>query len=426
MQAIDALARNIGLDHKMIKLMKKRLALGASTIAVSMMLGGSALAADALEVSAPQERWEGLYIGGHLGYGEATDYTFDSTDQNINDGNLLGGMQIGYNWQDDNIVYGLQVDGSAIGLEGGDNDYIYAETNFLGSLRGRLGVNVDDNYFLYATGGVGFVQGDAASSTTPTSRESFLEPVYVVGAGFEAALDDRVSVGAEALYYGETGTFSGGDDSGKIDGIMTARVFFNVKLNGGDETSYGLSAAEQSMSGRWQGLYLGGHLGYGEVSDYSFDSSTDENSNEGNFVGGLQLGYNWQDGDIVWGVEADVSATGMEIGDWDYAYAELDYLASVRGRVGMDIGDALIYATGGAGFISGISASSTTPHNKSSLSEFTWVAGAGAELALDDRVSLGAEALYYGETGTFSAGDDSGKIDGIWVGRVRLSVKIGG
>ena len=73
-----------------------------------------------------------------------------------------------------------------------------------------------------------------------------------------------------------------------------------------------------------------------------------------------------------------------------------------------------------------ISASSTTPHNKSSLSEFTWVAGAGAELALDDRVSLGAEALYYGETGTFSAGDDSGKIDGIWVGRVRLSVKIGG
>src|SRR5690606_34899088 len=49
----------------------------------------------------------------------------------------------------------------------------------------------------------------------------------------------------------------------------------------------------------WQGLYGGVHLGYGE------DSHTD------GILGGGQLGYNWQAGRFVYGIEGDISVTDM-------------------------------------------------------------------------------------------------------------------
>ena len=48
---------------------------------------------------------------------------------------------------------------------------------------------------------------------------------------------------------------------------------------------------------------------------------------------------------------------------------------------------------------------------------------AAVELAVDERVSIGGETLYYGDTGTFSASDDEGKLKGIWTGRVTVNVK---
>lgn len=79
----------------------------------------------------------------------------------------------------------------------------------------------------------------------------------------------------------------------------------------------------------WQGLYGGVHLGYGE------DRRTD------GILGGGQLGYNWQAGRLVYGIEADVSVTDMAV----------DWLASVRGRAGFLLDDRLLaYGTAGVGF----------------------------------------------------------------------------
>ncbi|MEM7634134.1 MAG: hypothetical protein AAF299_06220 [Pseudomonadota bacterium] len=381
-------------------------------------------------VEEPGARWQGFYIGGHLGYAKADSYFFDSTDGDENarnDGNLLGGLQAGYNWQDGDIVWGVQVDGSAVGLEGGNNDYIQAEVNFLGTLRGRLGISLGD-IMVYGTAGVGLVTGDAASSTAPNVRDRFAEPVWVAGGGAEFALDDRVSLGGEFLYFGETGTFNGHDDEGRVEGIYSGRVFLNIAMNDAGSSSRGanISPAGGPDGNRWQGLYVGGHLGYGSVQDFSFDSSgqTGGPHNLGNFVGGLQIGYNWQNGDIVWGLEADASATGMEVGEWDYAFAEVDYLASVRGRLGVDLNQILVYGTAGVGFVGGAGASSSIPTVKDNFLEPTYVVGGGLEFALDERVSVGAETLYYGETGTFSADDDEGQIDGIWTGRVTVNVRM--
>src|SRR4029079_57984 len=58
--------------------------------------------------------------------------------------------------------------------------------------------------------------------------------------------------------------------------------------------------------------------------------------------GGVQIGYNWQGigSPFVVGVEGDV----------DFA-DHIDYLASIRGRVGYATPSALFYFTGGAAFI---------------------------------------------------------------------------
>src|SRR5689334_7800378 len=60
--------------------------------------------------------WTGFYIGANIGYGSArADASTDglSGDEHLN--GVLGGGQIGYNWQTGNWVFGLEVDGQATG-----------------------------------------------------------------------------------------------------------------------------------------------------------------------------------------------------------------------------------------------------------------------------------------------------------------------
>ncbi len=127
---------------------------------------------------------------------------------------------------------------------------------------------------------------------------------------------------------------------------------------------------------------------------------------------------------IVWGAEVDGSATGMFGGDWDYAVAETDWLGSLRARLGFAFDDILVYATGGAGLVVGNAASSESTHANDSFAKLTGVVGGGLEWAYDDRLSVRGEGLYYTKTGKFSAGDDQGRINGIWVARIGVNFKL--
>ncbi len=77
----------------------------------------------------------------------------------------------------------------------------------------------------------------------------------------------------------------------------------------------------------WHGSYAGVHLGFGDGDGV---------------VGGGQIGYNWQSGRIVYGIEADFALSSMEDeasgcipgAGCVFAGASLDWLATVRGRVG--------------------------------------------------------------------------------------------
>src|SRR5262249_60093296 len=85
------------------------------------------------------------------------------------------------------------------------------------------------------------------------------------------------------------------------------------------------------------------------------------------FLGGGQIGYNWQSGGWVWGVEADGSwrqitnnlfgvfgpnptlgaPFGSVAGDTVFMRSEQNALGTVRARVGWAPGQWLLYATGG-------------------------------------------------------------------------------
>ena len=109
----------------------------------------------------------------------------------------------------------------------------------------------------------------------------------------------------------------------------------------------------------------------------------------------MHAGHNWQQGGFVYGLEGDVSFA-----------SNLDYLASVRGRLGVAAGNWLFYGTGGVAFM-GANVSGTitdqynaVEHYDVSDNQVGFVVGGGAEVKLSSNWSVGVEGLYYGFDGS--------------------------
>jgi outer membrane immunogenic protein len=98
----------------------------------------------------------------------------------------------------------------------------------------------------------------------------------------------------------------------------------------------------------WQGFYAGVHAGFGDAGGAD------------GFIGGGQIGYNWQAGRVIYGVEADFTFSGIEEDvrvcapfACAHASASLDWFATVRGRLGYLIQPHILgYATAGFGILS--------------------------------------------------------------------------
>src|SRR5438270_9997474 len=106
----------------------------------------------------------------------------------------------------------------------------------------------------------------------------------------------------------------------------------------------------------WTGFYLGGHVGYGGGS---FGPGTNPLPEQGvvfphsitGLIGGYQAGYSRQlSNRVVLGIEADASFTGpldvVAVSDAPF-HTTIDYVGTVRGRVGYAFGSLLPYVTGG-------------------------------------------------------------------------------
>jgi outer membrane immunogenic protein len=159
----------------------------------------------------------------------------------------------------------------------------------------------------------------------------------------------------------------------------------------------------------WSGFYAGVNVGAAfNDDDNEFDSVRLADDDDTTWLVGLHAGYNWQKpNNLVLGVEGDVS-----FGD------DIDYLASLRGRIGLALGPTLLYATGGVAFIG------YDDDFFDDDSETGWVAGLGIEHKLRDNVSIGLEGLYYAFDDREFAGFEEDA--DFWTVRARLTYHFGG
>lgn len=159
----------------------------------------------------------------------------------------------------------------------------------------------------------------------------------------------------------------------------------------------------------WTGFYAGGHFGYG---DASFGPGTNSLPLQGvvlppsatGFSGGYQLGYNRQLANrVVLGIEADATFTGArDIVAHERSPAPfnttLDYVGTVRGRIGYAFDRFMPFVTGGFAWgrthINVNDADGVTELFPVGKYQAGWTAGLGLEFAVSGNWTAKAEYDY--------------------------------
>jgi outer membrane immunogenic protein len=144
----------------------------------------------------PATSWAGLYVGASVGYawGEGEQVTEGTFETDL-DGAVFG-AQIGYNFQRDNIVFGVEASFNGADMDGDQFDgFVTTELNWYATAVARLGYSAGD-FLVYGFGGVawgevklGFDDGEFNSEETHVG--------WTAGLGVERALSDRFSVRLE-------------------------------------------------------------------------------------------------------------------------------------------------------------------------------------------------------------------------------------
>lgn len=236
----------------------------------------------------------------------------------------------------------------------------------------------------------------------------------------------------------------------------------------------------------WTGFYIGGNIGYawnaGSLDnvgyvygpDYgSFGNGwfgTQSSSVSNSITGGAQLGYNYQVGQLVFGVETDLSymnasqnyraSSAVDLQPYpvdrpDYNYhlreqltasTSVDWLGTIRARIGATpIERLLIYATGGVAYGNVTSEGGYNWHeygfwwggpgdhffnrkggfagSQSSI-RWGWTVGGGAEYALTNAITVRAEYLYVDlGGGNYSIAEAPGGDEFVtWNGSTKLNI----
>jgi outer membrane immunogenic protein len=199
--------------------------------------------------------WTGFYIGGHLGYGWGSSSSFNKPGRGNGDAfngvdgvtshpyGWMGGVSLGYNWQSDAFVFGVEGDLGYLGAEDTErtaNAFSSADYGGYGALTARIGY-AQDRWMFYGKGGLafadienkaGFISGGAIDPTDFTSVHE-VRTGWALGAGVEYAFQRDLSMKIEYLYmdFGQdrSGNFDG-DVFGHENDIHTVKVGLNYSL----------------------------------------------------------------------------------------------------------------------------------------------------------------------------------------------------
>lgn len=165
----------------------------------------------------------------------------------------------------------------------------------------------------------------------------------------------------------------------------------------------------------WDGPFIGvfGGYGWGETDSDEFTDEFDSPAPEG-WLLGVNAGVNFTltEG-IVAGVVGDIAWSDMsdsvDYADFGGASSSIEWLGSVRGRIGFDGGAFMPYLTAGLAFAHN---TITSDFNDEELSDdqthVGWTVGAGVEFAVSENLSIDLLYRYsdYGDA-TYTLVDDA-------------------
>ena len=160
----------------------------------------------------------------------------------------------------------------------------------------------------------------------------------------------------------------------------------------------------------WTGFYAGAHVGYGwgrtefrDPLDYCIGTGSCPfprfDYDLGGVIGGAQAGYNWQTGNLVFGLEFDFSFSGIDktavVRTTGNLSTDLDWLGTGRLRLGYAVNQALLYATGGFAYakVSNAYRDGSTFLGASEVN-WGWTVGGGVEFAFAANWTLRGEYLF--------------------------------
>ncbi len=400
--------------------MKKSLLSGVSLIA--------ALAATGPAVAAGQ--WEGSYLGLSLGYG-ASEARIEDQNQDwfysshtYHQDGVVYGVQAGHNWQDNNTVWGIELDFSGTSI---DRTQMFAfdnivpnEVNWLATLRPRGGLAFGDTY-IYQT--VGLAVGDFDRSWTEFADVSDSWPdlgatKFGVAAGFgvERMIGGNWSVKTEvqALRFFQNSSIN---PDGYIYNIDDTVYTLKAGVNYAFGARRGGTAATQGQpfdfSGAFIGLDVGGHAATVQLSDLDYDDfgGTYDMLSQG-LVGGLHAGHNWQANGFLYGVEAAFNLYGgdettLVFGGTPSNFSSVNWGGDVKFKAGATSDNTLMYLTAGYAFRDYDLMRDSGDLWDLSGTHSGFIAGTGIEHALTPNLSARFEASYTGIGGDTKASPTS-------------------
>ena len=243
------------------------LAIGACVVATTCTARAADLPvqpapAVAPEVAAPS--WTGLYLGINGGWGWTNSNNGNPTlslndtvggalfapisiaSSNRNAQSAVFGGQVGYNWQVQSWVLGVEgdIDGAKIvssqqivfpatALLGfGGTGSLTEKQDWLASIRGRVGYTAGAGMIYFTAGGAwtnvqlggdATIAGAGGGASGPFSVNT-TRSGYVIGGGYEYMIDAHWMARAEYLYYGFTGAVSATNLSTAVPAVATANA----------------------------------------------------------------------------------------------------------------------------------------------------------------------------------------------------------
>lgn len=146
----------------------------------------------------------------------------------------------------------------------------------------------------------------------------------------------------------------------------------------------------------WTGPYAGINLGYG-FGDFTGSGGRRFDDGDG-FVGGGQIGYNFQFGNTVVGLEtdlqyADIVANNNAAGVTG-SKASVDYFGTVRGRLGVGFDRLMPYLTAGFAYGGTTLKIPAAGFGNDDALNIGYTVGGGLEYAITNSITAKIEGLY--------------------------------